>query len=149
MRIRETANPTPTPPAHRAPTSRRAHETSITVSAERPRLSAARTVVTVTAATIAVLAGAAAPALADPSTTVLAADSIPTVINNIQNWLIGILAALATLFFVIGGVRYVMSGGNPGEVEKAKTAFKSAALGYCLAILAPVVVTILQSIVGN
>jgi hypothetical protein len=111
------------------------------VSAEPPRSFAARRAATVTAAAIAVLAGAAAPALA--------ADSIPTVINNIQNWLIGILAALATLFFVVGGVRYVMSGGNPGEVEKAKTAFKSAALGYCLAILAPVVITILQGIVGG
>ncbi|HEV2640083.1 MAG TPA: pilin [Actinocrinis sp.] len=111
------------------------------MSAKPPRSFAARRAATVTAAAIAVLAGAAAPALA--------ADSIPTVINNIQNWLIGILAALATLFFVVGGVRYVMSGGNPGEVEKAKTAFKSAALGYCLAILAPVVITILQGIVGG
>ena len=87
------------------------------------------------------LLGAAAPALA-------AAD-IPTVINNLQTWLIGILAGLATLFLVIGGVRYVISGGNPGEVEKAKTAFRSAGIGYCLAILAPVVITILKSIVGG
>jgi hypothetical protein len=43
----------------------------------------------------------------------------------------------------------VISGGNPGEVEKAKSAFKSAAIGYCLAILAPVVITILKSNVGG
>ena len=115
----------------------------------RPRSTAARAALTVSATALAVLAAATGPALADASTTVLAADSIPQVISNLQNWLIGILAALATLFLIIGGVRYVMSGGNPGEVEKAKTAFKSAALGYCLAILAPVVITILQGIVGG
>jgi hypothetical protein len=96
---------------------------------------------TTAAAGALIVLGTAAPALA--------ADSIPTVISNLQNWLIGILAGLATLFLVIGGVRYVISGGNPGEVEKAKTAFRSAGFGYCLAILAPVVITILKSIVGG
>jgi hypothetical protein len=109
-----------------------------------PRISRrvlARGGVSAAAATALATLGAASPALA--------ADDIPTVISNLQTWLVGILAALATLFLVIGGVRYVISGGNPGEVEKAKSAFKSAAIGYCLAILAPVVITILKSIVGG
>jgi hypothetical protein len=42
----------------------------------------------------------------------------------------------------------VVGGGDPGEIEKAKTAFKSAAIGYGLAALAPLVVTVLQGIVG-
>jgi len=94
-------------------------------------------------------ATAAALTILGSVTPALAADDIPTVIGNLQKWLIGILAALATLFLVIGGIRYVVSGGNPGEVEKAKSAFRSAAIGYCLAILAPVIITILQSIVGG
>jgi len=60
----------------------------------------------------------------------------------------GILAALATVFLTLGGVRYVLQNGDPGEVEKAKQAFKAAAIGYGLAALAPLVVTLLQSIVG-
>jgi Type IV secretion system pilin len=52
-------------------------------------------------------------------------------------WIIGILVGLATLFLTIGGVRYLMAGRDPGEVGKAKTALKSAAIGYGLAILAP------------
>jgi Type IV secretion system pilin len=48
----------------------------------------------------------------------------------------------------IGGVRYVMGGGDPGEIEKAKTAFKAAGIGYSLAALAPLVVTVLKGIVG-
>jgi hypothetical protein len=45
----------------------------------------------------------------------------------------GILAGLATVFLSIGGVRYVMGGGDPGEIEKAKTSFKAAGIGYSLA----------------
>lgn len=76
------------------------------------------------------------------------AASLDVVLNNIRNWLMGILALLATVFLTIGGVRYVMAGGEPGEVEKAKQAFKSAGIGYGLAALAPLVVTILRGIVG-
>jgi hypothetical protein len=79
----------------------------------------------------------------------LAADSISQVLNNTTLWIIGILAGLATLFFTLGGVRYLMANGDPAEVEKAKTAFKSAAIGYALAILAPVIVTILKGLVGG
>ena len=97
-------------------------------------------------------ASAAQPALAagaGGSGQVLAAADIPTVISNVTNWLIGILAVLATLMLTIGGVRYVLAAGDPAEVEKAKTCFKSAAMGYCLAVLAPVVVTVLKGLVGG
>ncbi len=80
-----------------------------------------------------------------------ATPSAPTlngVINSLQVWLVGILAALATLFLTIGGIRYLAAGGDPAEVERAKTALKSAAIGYALAALAPLLVSILQSVVG-
>ena len=75
--------------------------------------------------------------------------SIAQVIGNTTAWIIGILAGVATLFLTIGGLRYLMAGGDPGEVEKAKGAFKSAAIGYGLAVLAPVIVTVLRSLVGG
>lgn len=79
----------------------------------------------------------------------LAADSVGQVIGNATAWITGILAGLATLSVTIGGVRYLMAGGDPAEVEKAKAALRSAAIGYGLAILAPVVVAILKSLVGG
>jgi Type IV secretion system pilin len=94
-------------------------------------------------------ATAAALALLGTATPALAADDIPTVITNVQNWLVGILAGLATLFLTIGGVRYLMAGGDPAEVAKAQIAFRSAAIGSGLAVLAPVVVTILKSLTGG
>jgi hypothetical protein len=95
---------------------------------------------------VAVLAG---PAALGGHGTLLAAASIAQVISNTTAWIVGILAGVATLFLTIGGVRYLMAGGDPGEVEKAKTALKSAAIGYGLAVLAPVIVTVLKSLVGG
>jgi Type IV secretion system pilin len=82
-------------------------------------------------------------------TGVLAVNDLPTIVSNLRTWVMGILAALATLFLTIGGVRYLMAGGDPSEVERAKAAFRSAAMGYCLAVIAPVVLTVLQSIIGS
>ena len=72
----------------------------------------------------------------------LAAESIQQVVNNIRTWVVGILVAVATLFLTVGGLRYAAANGDPGEVEKAKLALKSAAIGYGLAMLAPLFVTI-------
>lgn len=79
---------------------------------------------------------------------VAVADSVDEVLGNIRDWLMGILAALATVFLTIGGVLYMMAGGDPGQVERGKTAFKAAGIGYGLAALAPLVVQVLEGIVG-
>ncbi len=76
------------------------------------------------------------------------APNLNGVISSLQVWLVGILAGLATLFLTIGGIRYLTAGGDPAEVERAKTALKSAAVGYALAALAPLLVSILQWVVG-
>ncbi|MFZ3592386.1 pilin [Streptomyces sp. BH104] len=60
---------------------------------------------------------------ADAQNLLTLAKSVNEILNNIRNWLMGVLAGLATVFLTVGGVRYVMAGGDPGEVEKAKTAF--------------------------
>ncbi|MFB9727244.1 pilin [Haloechinothrix salitolerans] len=90
----------------------------------------------------------AATVQAEPSVVFAQAESVAQVLRNIRNWLMGILAMLATVFATIGGVRYVMAGGDPGEVEKAKTAFKAAGIGFALAALAPLLVSVLSGIVG-
>ena len=46
-------------------------------------------------------------------------------------------------------VLLVLAGGDPAEVQKAKIALRSAAIGYGLAVLAPVIVAILKSLTGG
>ena len=91
---------------------------------------------------------AAVPASAEAVRTVALAGSLDEVLTNLRTFIMGILALVATVFLTVGGVRYVMSAGDAGEVSKAKECFKNAALGYALAALAPLVVQILRGIVG-
>ncbi|WP_018500952.1 pilin [Parafrankia discariae] len=93
----------------------------------------------------AVVTGQQAP---PPPAPVSTAPDLDTVLNNARNWLMGILATVATFFFTLGAARYGSAGGDPGEVERAKGAFRNAAIGYSLAVLAPLVLKALRSVVG-
>ena len=93
-------------------------------------------------ALITALALVAAPAA-------FAADDINSVISNFRVWLAGLLAALATLFLTIGGIRYLLAGGDPAALERAKGSIKAAIIGYALALLAPVLASVVQRVVGG
>jgi hypothetical protein len=96
------------------------------------------------------LAGALVAVLASPAYAAGGGtQTLSGLISNLTTWIVGILAGVATLFLTIGGLRYLTAGGDPGQVEKAKTALKSAAVGYALAVLAPLIVSILASLVGG
>ncbi|WP_067510555.1 pilin [Actinoplanes sp. TFC3] len=122
--------PTPTP--RRPVTDRRGRRLTRPV-----RLVGTATAVT---ALVVLTCAGTAQAAAEPGTVVLAAASIDQVVNNIRLWLMGILAGWATLCLTVGFLRY--TSGEPGEVERGKIAFRSAAIGYAGALLAPLIVTI-------
>ena len=107
------------------------------------RLAVAVTAALIAVASVSVPADAAAPPPAP------APPGLGQVVDNARLWVMGLLAAVATLFLVIGGARYVMAGGDPSQVERAKQTIKSALAGYALAVLAPVALSILQGIVGG
>jgi hypothetical protein len=79
---------------------------------------------------------------------VLAVKTLPQVVDGLKMWIMGILAAVATLFLVIGGLRYMTAAGDPAAVEQAKGSLKAALVGYALAVLAPVILQVLQGILG-
>jgi hypothetical protein len=80
---------------------------------------------------------------------VLAAASLPQVVSNLQAWLMGILAAAATLFLVLAGVYWATAGGDPSQVDKAKSSLRNALVGYGVAVLAPVLLQVAKGIVGG
>lgn len=79
----------------------------------------------------------------------VAANSLPQVVANLQTWIMGILAAVATLFLVLAGVYWATAGGDPAQVDKAKGALKNALVGYGLAVLAPILLQVVRGIVGG
>jgi hypothetical protein len=114
----------------------------------RPTIRTALLAIPIT--TAALLAAGALPAAATPTgaVTIAAVTSLNQVITNITVWLGGLLGGLATLLATVGGVRYLVANGDPGEVMKAKETLKYAAIGYGIAVLAPVLLTILKGFVG-
>jgi type IV secretion system pilin len=101
-------------------------------------------------ATIALILSVPDTAFADPTGPVyLAANTLPQVIANLQSWIMGILAAVATLFLVLAGVYWATAGGDPAQVDKAKGALRNALIGYGLAVLAPVLLQVVKGIVGG
>jgi hypothetical protein len=98
--------------------------------------------------TMVLAGGLLAGGLAAPALAAAADPTIQGVIDRLRLLLVGLLVGLATLALTVGGVRYLAAGGDPGEVGKAKTMFKAAAVGYAIAALAPALVGILRSVVG-
>ena len=108
--------------------------------------------IAVHAATTVLMLSVPAAAYADPgarTVTVLAVKTLPEVIGGLQGWLMGILAAVATLFLVLGGVLWATAGGDPAAVERAKSALRNALIGYGLAVLAPTLLAVVKGIVGG
>ncbi|GAA4259909.1 pilin [Dactylosporangium darangshiense] len=104
-------------------------------------------ITTATAVFLATVAGSAPAYAAEPQ--ILAAYTLPVIIGNITAWIVGLLVGVATLFLTIGGLRRLAAGGDPTEIEKANSAFKNALIGYALAVLAPILLAVVQGWIGG
>lgn len=77
---------------------------------------------------------------------------LPTVQANAQtlhtilNAVFEILGAVAILFILIGAIRYMISGGNSGQIQQARDTILYAAIGLGLSTLA---FTIVQFVLGR
>lgn len=122
--------PTPSPPTPRPAAPR--------PSSTRPL---ARMTGTVGTTALLILASAG-PAVAAPPA------SLDEVISRITTWIVRLAFGLAILFITYGAVRLLTAGGDPVAAEKGKAAIRGAALGFGLALLAPLIVGVLASFVS-
>ncbi len=72
--------------------------------------------------------------------------SIDDVLKNVEKWLLGIVGGLAVLFIIIGGVRYIISAGNPDQAGAAKKTILYAIIGIIVVVFSYAVVTLIQSL---
>jgi hypothetical protein len=70
------------------------------------------------------------------------------VVDRIRLVIIALASALGTLFLTIAGVRWLAANGEPGQIDGAKRALSGAAIGYGIAVLATVLMDILDWIVS-
>ena len=112
---------------------------------EPPHRRTAPRLVAIATAIVGLLSGGPASAVGGGMHAV---KDLPDVISSATAWLTGIAFLVATFFLTLGGVRRMLAAGDPSEVEKSKEAFKSAGIGYALAVLAPVLAQIAKGILG-
>lgn len=67
-----------------------------------------------------------------------------SVLASVVNALLIFAGAVAVLFLIIGGFRYVISTGNPEQVEGAKKTILYAILGLIIIFIAYVLVTLIE-----
>ncbi|HET6746683.1 MAG TPA: hypothetical protein VFH06_01095 [Candidatus Saccharimonadales bacterium] len=73
----------------------------------------------------------------DQATTLFGSTGIFTTISNVMLFLVG---AISVIMVVIGGMRYVISGGNTANVGAAKNTILYAIVGLVISILAYAVI---------
>ncbi len=59
-----------------------------------------------------------------------------SIFQRVADFLIFLVGALAVIFLIIGGLRYVVSSGNSSQVESAKNTILYAIIGLVVAIAA-------------
>src|SRR5207248_2195660 len=74
--------------------------------------------------------------------------SFGDILTAIINALLLFAGAVAVLFLIIGGFRYVVSAGNPEQVEAAKKTILYAILGLIVIFIAFVLVKLIQQYLG-
>lgn len=74
--------------------------------------------------------------------------SIADILNRIRDLLMLLIGSLSLVMLTVGGVRYVTAGGDKDNVQQAKQTVKHALLGVAVAILAPVFLQLIKTILG-
>jgi glucose uptake protein GlcU len=95
-------------------------------------------------------AGSATP-LTDGSNCAQSSDSPNSlfgsagIFHTIANVMIYVVGAIAVIMLIIGGLRYVISQGDKGNVESAKNTILYAVIGIVIAVLAYAIVNFVSA----
>ncbi|SDK52566.1 hypothetical protein SAMN05216298_0406 [Glycomyces sambucus] len=70
------------------------------------------------------------------------------VLNRLQLVIVVIAGTAVAVMLTFAGFRYLLAS-EPGETERAKSALRSAAIGFGIVVLAPILVAILKQILSG
>ncbi len=70
--------------------------------------------------------------------------------NNLVQWLVGAMAAIATVAIVIGGLNMATAGGDTGKISHGKELIQNALIGFVILLAAWLIIdTIMKTLVGD
>jgi len=81
--------------------------------------------------------GASSARGVDQAVTLFGASGVFTTVSNVMLFIVG---AISVIMIVVGGLRYVISGGNSGNITGAKNTILYAVVGLVVAVLAYAIV---------
>lgn len=70
-------------------------------------------------------------------------------LQNVITAIAGLAGMVATAFFVVGGLKYITSSGNPQSLERAKRTIFFSAIGLAITIAAFVLSNIISTLASN
>jgi len=109
-------------------------------------LAASLLVVAVLPINVQAQAGPVAVTLPNP----ISCNTATCLISQIVRYILGVIAVLATLMFIWGGILMLTSGGNSERVRQAKETLAWAAIGVVVVMLSwAIIVTVLRALVNN
>lgn len=74
--------------------------------------------------------------------------TVSGLLTKIIKWILGISAFLAMLALVVGGVRLIISFGNPSGVSAAKNNILWAVIGIAVIMLSYAIITLVSDLLG-
>lgn len=87
---------------------------------------------------------ASAEALKDP----LGGQNLTQILDSITTKVAEIIGPVAGIMFIVAGVFYLTSAGNPGRIETAKTCLIYAVVGTAIALSAGAISAAITSTIG-
>ncbi len=88
-------------------------------------------------------------AVRDASGCTNRAKTVPDVVVNILNIVIGLSGLIAVIFIIIGGLGYMTSSGETAKIEKAKKTILYAVIGLIVCALAFAIVNFAVTTINN
>lgn len=88
------------------------------------------------------------PTQVEPLPTSQTPSSVSQILANIIIYILGFSAALAVLFIIIGGLRFIISSGDQNAADQAKKIILYAVLGLLVIIFSFVIVTFVTTSVA-
>jgi heme A synthase len=84
---------------------------------------------------------------APPSDTAGLQTYIWTIVLNVINFLLQLVAYLAAGFIIFGGYKYLVSAGSSDGMSKAKTTITNAVVGLVLSLMAVAIVNVISGVI--
>lgn len=73
---------------------------------------------------------------------------LPPLITTLIYWLVLFVGAVAVIFIIMGGIRFILSGGDPKKLDQAKKTIAYSILGLILVLLSFFIINFIAKATG-